>query len=230
MKKNQKKLQSNINTKQVFGLGELLDLLYTLNTRKFVESVDLDVVLNLKTKNAKEVIRGSVQFPHQFGVEKIVYVLCEDKDVNLALSSGANKAGLEEIITEISTGKINFDVLLATPTVMNKIVGLAKILGPKGLMPNPKNGTVTENLSEAIKLFKLGKVNFKTNPPQQVVRLKVGNIKMDKSKLEDNILEALKVIYLETKKFNKNPLKKVTISLTMGPGLKLDTSDIINRI
>jgi len=229
MKEFKKHLKTDFDLKKVFTIDELLDLLYSLNTRNFVESVDLDVVLNLKAKNAKEVIRGSIQFPHQFGMEKIIYVLCEDKDISTAISSGANKAGLEDIITEISSEKIIFDVLLATPTVMNKILSLAKILGPKGLMPNPKNGTVTENLVETIKSFKLGKVNFKTNPLQQVVRLKVGNIKMDKSKLRDNIIEALKIIYLETKKFNKNPFKKVTISLTMGPGLKLDTSDIINK-
>lgn len=231
MKKNNKKENIvSVDTKKLYTIKECSETLPKISSSKFIGSIDIDIVLNLKQKNLKDTVRGSIVFPNQVGEEKKIYVLCEEKDEKKALESGADKVGLNEIEAEIMNGNINFDVLIATSSVMPKIVKLAKTLGPKGLMPNPKNGTVTDDMEKAIQSFKSGKVNFKTAQDQPVIRLKVGNLQMNAQQLEENITEAIKSVYSEAKKYNTIPFKKITLSPTIGAGLKLDISDIIKNI
>jgi large subunit ribosomal protein L1 len=217
-----------INTTKTYTLEEASKLLPELSTSKFVGSVDIDIVLNLKEKQKKEIVRGGVTLPHSMGDTKTVAVICDEKDEKLALEAGADAAGVK-VVEEILKGKL-FDVIIATPAMMAQIAKAAKILGPKGLMPNPKNGTVTADVSKAVTSFKAGRLNFKSVADQGAIRLKVAKVDMGAEKIQENIVALLKAIHSEAKKLASNPFKRVTVSPTMGAGLKLDVNDIIKYI
>lgn len=218
-----------INTDRTYTVEEAVKLLPEVSTSKFVGSVDIDVVLNLKDKQKKEVVRGSVVLPFSLGDEKQVLVICEEKDQKTALEAGAKMAGIE-VIDYIIKGNTDFDVVIATPSMMGQLAKTAKILGPKGLMPNPKNGTVTTDIAKTVSSFKAGKINFKSVADQGAIRLKVAKVNMKEEEILENIITAVKSIFNEAKRLNSNPFKKIVISPTMGPGLKLDINDIIKRI
>lgn len=221
---------TNFDKNKQYTLDEAATLLPSLSTSKFTGSVDLDVVLKLKDNQKKEVIRGSINMPHSFGEEKKVIVFCEENDVNTALKAGAVKAGLDDLMKELQDGFSDFDIVLATPSVMPKIVKIGKVLGPKGLMPNPKNGTVTTDIEKTISSFKSGRVNFKSAPDQGVIRLRVAKLDMAAEQIKENLLETLKAIFNEAKKLSSNPFKKVSVKPTMGTSIKLDVNDIIKQL
>jgi large subunit ribosomal protein L1 len=164
------------------------------------------------------------------GEDKKVIVFCEEKDEKAAKEAGAYKVGLETLMEELLKGNGDFDIVIATPAVMPKIVRLGKVLGPKGLMPNPKNGTVTDDLAKAVSSFKGGKMNFKTATDQGVIRTKVAKLDMKAEEIHENVMELLKAVANETRKFALNPFKKITLSPTMGAGVKLDTNDIMKSL
>lgn len=224
------KKDNKIELKSEYSLSEAVKLLPEVSTSKFNGSVDLDVALKLKENQKKEIIRGNINMPHSFGEEKKVIVLCEEGEASSAKKAGATKAGLDDLMKELMDGYSDFDVVIATPGVMPKIAKLGKVLGPKGLMPNPKNGTVTTDIAEAVSSFKAGKVNFKSTPEQGTVKLRVAKLDMSPEAIEENIIATLKAVNNEAKKLNSNPFRKVTIKPTMGSSLKLDLNDIIKRI
>lgn len=228
VKSKQKTIEVNIPSQAV--LSEAAKFLKPASKSKFVGSVDIDILLNLKEKQKKEVIRGSVVFPNSFGEDKKVIVFCEEKDVKKALSLGAAKAGLEDLMEEVLKGFTSFDIVVATPAVMPKIVKLGKVLGPKGLMPNPKNGTISTDLEKTIESFKSGKINFKSTPDQATIRLKVAKVDMEPEKIAENITALLKAVFIEVKKLSPNPFKKIVVSPTMGSGIKLDINDIMQKV
>lgn len=215
--------------KRPYSLDEATSLVTQVSTTKFTASVDLDIVLNLKEKDKKEVIRGSITFPHSLGEDKKVVVICEEKDAKVALEAGASKAG-PELVDEIANGFSDFDIVIATPAVMPKMVKLGKALGPKGLMPNPKNGTVTTDIAKAVLSFKSGKFNFKTAQDQPVIRVKIAKVNMKPEEIKANLATTLKAVFAESKKFANSPFKKVTLKSTMGAGIKLDINDIMQSI
>lgn len=214
--------------KKPYSLDEATKLV-TQSGTKFTASVDLDIVLNLKEKDKKEVVRGSITFPHSLGEEKKVVVICEEKDSKAALDAGADKAG-PELVDEIANGYSDFDIVIATPAMMPKMVKLGKALGPKGLMPNPKNGTVTTDVAKAVATFKAGKFNFKSAQDQPVIRVKIAKVNMQPEEIKANLVTTLKAVASEAKKFASTPFKKVTLKSTMGPGIKLDVNDIMQSI
>lgn len=218
------------DTTQTKSLDEAIELVKTTSKTKFNGSVDLDIVLNLRDKQKKEVVRGSVSIPNSMGEEKKIVVLCEEKDTPKALKAGAVKAGLDEVIDELMKGFSDFDIVVATPGVMPKIVKLGKVLGPKGLMPNPRNGTITDDLEGAVNSFKSGRINYKTAQDQGVIRLKVAKVDMPSEQIRENVLAVLRSVMVETKKLTSSPLKKVVISPTMGAGVKVNVSDIIQQL
>ncbi len=228
MKKTDVKTEYKLN--ETKNLDTALDLLPKVNKGKFVGSVDLDVVLRLKENQKKESVKGSVVFPNQFGGDKKIIVLCEEKDVAKALKAGATMAGLDDVKKKLMDGFGDFDVLIATPAVMPKIVELGKVLGPKGLMPNPKNETITTDIEKTIGSFMSGKMSYKMESGQGVIRVRVGKTDMAKEQLEQNIVTMLKTIMNDTRKFNANPFKKVVLTSSMGAGIKVDTNDIIQKI
>lgn len=218
------------NTNTTLSLEEAVNFVKTNSKSKFVGSIDLDIHLNLKDK--KEVVRGGVNFPHSIGDKKKVIVFADEKDAKLALGAGALKAGLEDLVEEVSKGFSEFDVVIATQSAMPKIVKLAKILGPKGLMPNPKTGTVvnSDSLVKTIETFMAGRANFRTAQDQGVIRMKVGKVDMETSNIVENIIALVKQIMVEAKKNNATAFKKISISPTMGPSVKIDISDIIAKL
>lgn len=219
-----------LDSTKEYTLEEAVTLLPSISKSKFVGSVDLDVVLKLKEAQRKEVIRGNIDMPNTFGESKKVIVFCEEGEANNAVKAGADRAGLEELMKDVMDGKVEFDVVISTPSVMPKIARLGKVLGPKGLMPNPKNGTVTTDFDKAVKSFKSGRTSFKSAQDQGVIRLKVGKLDMGSESIQANVLASLKAILGEARKFSANPFKKVSIKPTMGSSLKLDVNDIMKQL
>lgn len=214
---------------KAYTLEEAVGMLPELSTSKFVGSVDVDIVLDTPEKHKKTAIAGSVSLPHQVGEAKKVVVLAEAGDVTLAKQAGAVAAGLDDVVKKIEDGSLEFDVVIATPTVMPKIAKLGRVLGPKGLMPNPNNGTVTKDVEGTIKEFASGKQNFKKSE-QQAIRAKVAKLDMKPEAIKENITEFVKAVVQSSRKIGANPIKKITLSPTMGKGVKLDISSLMEEI
>lgn len=191
---------------------------------KFDESIDINVLLNLKKSQISEVIRGTFFFPNKFGKDKSIVVITDDEKLQKeSLSAGAVRAGFTELIDEIANETFkDFDVVITTPSTMPKISRLGKVLGPRGLMPNPKTGTIVVNPAEAIKSFKGGIVNFKSLPQQGTVALAIGKLSMDDEKLVQNFEAAITAISQEAKKINIPPIKRVIIKSTMGATIHVE--------
>jgi large subunit ribosomal protein L1 len=179
-----------------YPLSDAVSLVKKTSLTKFDGSVELHINLNPASMGEKKDMRGSVSLPH--GTGKQVRVLIAD----------------EAIIADVADGKINFDILVAAPSMMPKLAKVARILGPKGLMPNPKTGTVTEDTAKRAKELSTGKVNFKTEPDQPLIHLLVGKVSFDDKKLEENITAILDAV-------GRNKIAKATLSATMGPGVKV---------
>lgn len=224
-----KKTQNTVDTTKAYPLDEAIALIPTLSTSKFVGNVDVDVVLNLTEKQKKESIRGSVIFPHLFGTPKRVAVLADERDSATAIAAGADEAGLAELVKKFEAGEINFDVIIATPSVMPQIAKLGRVLGPRGLMPNPANETVTTDLERVISTYKKGKFDFKLGE-QAVIRAKVAKVDMPAEEIKANVIALVKSIYQETKKLNSQPFKRITLSPTMGQGVRLDTNEVVSQL
>jgi large subunit ribosomal protein L1 len=214
---------------KVYAIDAAAEMVTKLSTSKFVGSVDIDVVLDVPEKHKKTNVSGSVSLPHQSGTAKKVVVFANPEDAKAAKAAGAKKAGLEDLVADIEGGDLDFDVVLATPEVMSKIAKLGKILGPRALMPNPNNGTISANIVDAVKVFVAGKQNFKMSD-QQSVRAKVGKIDQTPTQIAENIKVFLKAVFTESRKVNSQPFRKITISPTMGKGVRIDISDVIANI
>ncbi len=193
-----------------------------LKPTKFTESVDLSVHLNLDTKKADQQFRGSISLPHGTGRNVRVIVFVDDGDkVQAALAAGAVKAGGEDVVKEVEGGFIDFDVAIATPKMMRLVGRLGKVLGPRGLMPSPKAGSVTDDVATAVKEFKTGKVEYRTDAAGNV-HLRIGTVKFDQKALVDNASAFLTHIAEHRPSSVKGEfVKNVTISSTMGPGVKI---------
>ncbi len=224
------KKDNKVKIAEELSLEEAVKVLKENAKAKFGETVDLDIVLNLKESQKNESIRGTVSFPHKFGKEKRVIVLCEEKDVDAAKKAGAIEAGLAELEKKLMDGWKDFDVVIATPAVMPKIARLGKVLGPTGLMPSPKNETVTTDVEKAVKNFLGGKSGFKMEQKQGVVRAKIAKVEQPEEQIIENAIELLKSVTKEVRKFASSPFAKITIKSTMGPGVRLKLNDIIARI
>jgi large subunit ribosomal protein L1 len=229
--KNISKLVEEKGGKQkVFKLEEALEILASTPKTKFVSAVEIDLVLNIKEKNKKDSIRGSIELPNTFGADKKVIVFADEANAKIALTSGAVASGLDDLKKKVLANEIEFDIVIATAESMPKIIELGRILGPKGLMPNPKNGTVSNDIAKAVKEFKGGKLNFKMESGQGVIRNKVGQLDMEQASIVANIVGYVKAVFGETKRLGVNPFKKLVLSSTMGPGVKIDINDIMQRI
>ena len=208
-------------TKSKYSIADASELLPKISLSKFNGSCNLDVTLQLKQKQANETVRGSIVFPHQFGEQKKVLVLAQPDKVASALEAGADYAGLEDMVEKIEKGWLDFDVVIATPQVMPKIAKLGKVLGPRQLMPNPKTGTVTDNLDNAIKLYKSGKVDFKMDAGK-TIKLRFAKCEMTATDITANLTAALDAIKAETRKLGPTVIKKIMVSPTMGPKLVVE--------
>ncbi len=194
--KRYKKLIDTFKDKKVFTLEESIKKAKQSSTAKFDESIDVSLNLNLKQKKEEVNLRTVVNLPHGNGKKIKIAVLCEDSKVNEAKSSGADIAGSENLVNEILSGKIAFDKLVATPAMMPKMGKLGKILGPKGLMPNPKLGTVTNDIKKTLKLLKEGQIEIK-NDSDGNLAASIGKKSFDDKKIIDNFNALIQTIQKE---------------------------------
>ena len=212
-----------IDKSKKYDVDEAVKLLPEVSYSKFAGSVEISTYLNLNDKQKKESIRGAYSLPITFGKTVKVLVFCDAADA--AKAKGADFVGADDLMKEVEAGKSDFDIVLTTPAMMPKIARLGKVLGSKGLMPNPKNGTITTDLETTIKTFKSGRKNYKASEIGLITAV-VGKTDMKAEDLKANIVAFLTTIFNDTKKFNPVPIKAVTLAPTMGPKLNLDVNKL----
>ncbi|MDR0723734.1 MAG: 50S ribosomal protein L1 [Endomicrobium sp.] len=222
MSKRLEAVSKLVDKSKIYTIEEAVILLKETAKAKFDESVEIHVRLGIDPKQSDQIIRGTVSLPHGIGKTRKVAVLVKGEKQKEAQTAGADIVGSDDLIEDISKGKLNFDVLVATPDVMKDLSKVAKILGPKGLMPNPKAGTVTFEIGKTVTELKKGRVEYK-NDSFGIVHIPVGKVSFDKEKLIDNIKTLLEVIIKAKPSSAKGQyIKSVSISSTMGPGIFVD--------
>ncbi|MEI7579166.1 MAG: 50S ribosomal protein L1 [bacterium] len=224
MKKSKKyqAVMKKLKKSKKYSSTEAFILLPQLSTSKFVGSAEIEILLSLKEKQKKDTIRGSYTLPVRFGKETKVLVFAEP--ANISKAEKADVKGGEDLIAEVMAGKIEYDVVISTPAMMPKIARLGKILGTKGLMPNPKNGTVSTDLEKTINNFKSGLSNFKMKDSK--ITAVIGKTDMKPEDLEANFQAIYQAVVIEVQKFGPNTIKRVKLSPTMGPSIEIEVKNI----
>ena len=213
-----------VDLEKSFTVDEALDLLLQQPKRKFTESVDVSVTLGIDPKKSDQNVRGSLTLPHSLGKEVKVVAFVDGDKAKEAKAAGADFIGTEDLLDKYKDGNIDFDVAITTPGMMKVVSKLAKVLGPKGLMPNPKSGTVTENIEKAVKDVKHGQVRFKTEK-EGIVQGTVANSTMDKDKMTENLNSFMAEIKRLKPASSKGIyIEDIYLSTTMGPGYRIDVS------
>ncbi len=217
-----KAVLTKVDLKKLHTVEEAVDRVKETATAKFNEAVDIAVRLGVDPKKADQAVRGTVALPHGIGKEVRVLVLAKPPKDEEAKAAGADHAGLAEYIQKLQTGWTDIDVIIATPDVMGEVGKLGKILGPRGLMPNPKSGTVTADVAKAVKEVKAGKIEFRVDKAG-IVHATVGKANFEKQKLVENINAFLAtVVRLRPVTAKGQYVRSIAISSTMGPGVKID--------
>ena len=224
--KNQKSALGRIEPGKQFTLTEASKLLKEITFTKFDASVDLDVRLGIDPKKANQMVRGVVTLPHGTGKQVRVLVLCTPDKEDEAKQAGAEFVGMDEYIDKIQQGWTDIDVIITMPTVMAKIGKLGRVLGPRGLMPNPKSGTVTMEIGKAVQEVKGGKIDFKVDR-FGIVHTTIGKMSFTSEKIADNAREFLMtIIKLKPAAAKGTYIKSIFISSTMSPGIRIDSKAI----
>lgn len=224
--KNRKAVLAKFNLDKEYSLEEASKMLKDISFTKFDPSVDLDIRLGVDPKKSDQMVRGVVSLPHGIGKVVRVLVLCTPDKVQDAKDSGADHVGLDEYIKKIEGGWTDIDVIICTPTVMAKVGKLGKILGPRGLMPNPKSGTVTLDVGKAVKEVKAGKIDFKIDK-QGIIHVGIGKASFPPDQIRDNAAEMINVVAkLKPASAKGAYFRSITISTTMSPGIAVDTNSI----
>jgi len=224
--KKRKSVISKVDSTKLYSLSEACALVKEVNTAKFNASVDVHVRLGIAPRKADQALRGTVNLPHGTGKTKKVAVICTpDKEAD-ALAAGADHVGLDEIINKISQGWTDVDVIIATPNVMAQLGKVGRILGPRGLMPNPKTGTVTMDVASAVKEVKGGKIAFRVDK-FGIVHASVGRVSFESNQLTDNANELLQMlIKMKPSSAKGTYIKTIAMASTMSPGIKVDPKSI----
>ena len=224
--KNRKLVLSKIEPNKVYKLGEAAALLKEITFTKFDASVDLDVRLGVDPSKSNQMVRGVVTLPHGTGKSVRVLVLCTPDKEKEATEAGADYVGLDEYVEKIKGGWTDVDVIITTPNVMAKVGALGRILGPRGLMPNPKTGTVTMEVGKAVKEVKAGKIDFKVDK-FGIVHSSVGKIAFSAEQIADNASEFMNTILkLKPTTAKGTYVKSIFLSTTMSPGLQIDPKSV----
>src|SRR6187431_223093 len=212
-----------VDSSKLYDLNEAMKLVKEVNVTKFDSSVDLHIRLGVDPRKADQAIRGTVSLPHGTGKTKKVLVLCTPDKVQEALDAGADFAGLDEYITKIAEGWTGIDVIVAMPSVMAQVGKVGRILGPRGLMPNPKSGTVTMDIAGAVQEVKAGKIAFRVDK-FGIIHSPVGRVSFTAEKLQENALELLHTIQrLKPSSAKGIYMKTISVASTMSPGINIDT-------
>jgi len=226
--KKRKTVQSKIDAAKAYTLKEASSLVKEINTAKFDASVDLHIRLGVDPKKADQAIRGTVSLPHGTGKTKKVLVLCTPDKEAEARAAGADYVGLEEFVTKIEGGWVDVDVIIATPQVMPKIGKLGKILGPRNLMPNPKAGTVSNDVAAAVNEVKGGKIAFKIDKAG-IIHASIGRVSFAPEKIAENSQELLNAIIKAKPSSAKGIyLKGISMASSMSPGISIDTKGFVH--
>lgn len=224
--KNQKVALSKVDANMSYTLNDAAKLVKTLTFTKFDASVDLDIRLGVDPRKANQMVRGIVTLPHGTGKETRVLVLCSPDKVNEATEAGADFVGLEEYIEKIKGGWTDIDVIITMPSVMAKIGALGKVLGPRGLMPNPKSGTVTMEIGKAVKEVKMGKIDFKVDK-YGIIHSSIGKVSFNEEQLIDNAKEFIRtIIKLKPTAAKGTYMKSIYLSSTMSPGIQIEPKSV----
>jgi large subunit ribosomal protein L1 len=224
--KNRKKVADKVEAGKLYSLSEAAKLVKEVTTTKFDASVDIDVRLGVDPRKANQMVRGVVSLPHGTGKETRVLVLCTPDKVNEAKEAGADHVGLDDYIEKIKGGWTDIDVIITMPSVMAKVGALGRVLGPRGLMPNPKSGTVTMDIGSAVKEVKQGKIDFKVDK-FGIIHAGIGKVSFDFDKIQENAREMLNTINkLKPAAAKGTYMKSIYISSTMSPGIPVDVKTI----
>lgn len=216
-----KAIKKDVDLKKEYSLEEAVKLLKSKSSLKFVESLDCAIRLGVDPRHADQMIRGTVSLPFGTGKEVKVLVICKGPKIQEALSAGADFAGFEEYLDKIKGGWADVDVIIASPDAMGELGKLGKILGPKGLMPNPKSGTVTMDVAKAVKEVKAGKIEFRVEKAG-IIHTSVGKLSFEENALVENARAFLNMIMkLKPASAKGQYVKSIFLSSTMGPGLKI---------
>ena len=224
--KNQKSVAEKVELGKAYTLTEASKLVKEITTTKFDASVDVDIRLGVDPRKANQMVRGVVTLPNGTGKQTRVLCLCTPDQEAAAKEAGADYVGLDEYIQKINSGWTDVDVIITMPSCMGKVGPLGRVLGPRGLMPNPKSGTVTMDVAKAVKEVKQGKIDFKVDK-SGIVHTSIGKVSFSEDKIADNAREFMATIMkLKPTSAKGTYVKSVYLSSTMSPGIKIDTRSI----
>jgi len=225
--KNQKLVQSKFDKDKSYSLNDATSIVKEVSTSKFDASVDIAVRLGVDPRKANQMVRGVVTLPHGTGKTVKVLVLCTPDKEAEAREAGADHVGLDDYIEKIKSGWTDIDVIITTPSVMGKVGALGKVLGPRGLMPNPKTGTVTMEVGKAVTEVKAGKIDFKVDK-YGIIHSSVGKVSFDSAKIAENAKELIQtLVKLKPSAAKGTYVKSIYISSTMSPGIQIDTKSVV---
>lgn len=221
-----KEALSKYDATQAYSLEKAAEILKEISYTKFDASVDIDVRLGVDPRKADQMVRGVVALPHGTGKDVRVLVLCSPDKVEEAKAAGADHVGLDDYIAKIESGWTDIDVIITMPTVMAKLGRLGRVLGPRGLMPNPKSGTVTLEVGKAVKEVKAGKIDFKVDKTG-IIHTSIGKVSFGADKIVDNALEVINILMkLKPSSAKGTYVKSINLSSTMSPGIIIDKGTV----
>jgi len=225
--KNRKAVLAKYTAEKEYSLEDASKLVKEITFTKFDASVDVDIRLGVDPKKSDQMVRGVVSLPHGLGKVVRVLVLCTPDKMQEAKDAGAEHVGLDDYVTKIEGGWTDIDVIICTPTVMAKVGKLGKVLGPRGLMPNPKSGTVTLEVGKAVKDVKAGKVDFKIDK-QGIIHSSIGKASFSADKIKENAAELINMVAkLKPASAKGTYFQSICLSTTMSPGVMIDRSSIV---
>lgn len=226
LKKNRKEALTKFDKSKIYTLTEAVDIVKNITYTKFDSSIDIDIRLGVDPRKANQMVRGSVTLPHGTGKTIRVLVLCTPDKEEEAKAAGADYYGLDEYIQKIKNGWTDIDVVITMPSIMPKVGALGRILGPRGLMPNPKTGTVTMDVGKAVKEVKAGKIDFKVDK-FGIIHNSIGKASFENTKIIDNAKELLQtIIKLKPSASKGTYIKSIYMSSTMSPGIQIESKSI----
>ena len=225
--KNKKLALEKVEADKIYTIDEAVALVKEITTTKFDASVDMDVRLGVDPRKANQMVRGVVTLPHGTGKNVRVLVLCTPDKEEEAKAAGADYVGLDEFIAKIKGGWTDIDVIITMPTVMAKVGALGRVLGPRGLMPNPKSGTVTMDIAKAVNEVKAGKIDFKVDR-YGIVHTSIGKVSFTPEKIKDNAIEFINTINkLKPSAAKGTYIKSIYLSSTMSPGIQIEPKSFV---